>query len=41
MHPVASFPPANPEPYLPKWNAQVGLFRLLGIPLGFNPQDEA
>jgi len=39
VHPVASFPPANPEPYLPKWNAQVGLFRLLGIPLGFNPQE--
>mmetsp|Transcript_1938 Transcript_1938/g.5759 ORF Transcript_1938/g.5759 Transcript_1938/m.5759 type:complete len:822 (-) Transcript_1938:78-2543(-) len=39
VHPVASFPPANPEPYLPKWNAQVALFRLLGIPLGFNPQE--
>ena len=43
VHPVANYPPANPDGgggYLKKWNAQVALFRALGIPLGFNPKDE-
>jgi len=31
VHPVAAFPPANPELYLPKWNAQAALFRALGV----------
>ncbi|KAH8072014.1 hypothetical protein JL721_3921 [Aureococcus anophagefferens] len=37
VHPVADFPPANPEPYLPLWDAQAGLFSALGIKSGFNP----
>ena len=37
VHPVANFPPANPEPYLPLWDAQAGLFSALGIKSGFNP----
>ncbi|KAH8074909.1 hypothetical protein JL720_10657 [Aureococcus anophagefferens] len=37
VHPVADFPPANPERYLPLWDAQAGLFSALGIKSGFNP----
>ena len=40
VHPVASFPPANPEPYLPLWDAQAATFKALGIKSGFNPEPE-
>ena len=41
VHPVASFPPANPEPYLPLWDAQAATFKALGIKSGFNPEPDA
>jgi len=43
VHPVANFPPANPDGgdnYLKKWNAQKKVFKVFNIPLGFNPTDD-
>jgi len=39
VHPVAAFPPANPEPYLPAWRKHAALWRAVGIEPSFNPRD--